>query len=111
MDCLCERAEFGVEMMRGCEGGNVKISNSLAAFIRAVYHEEKGHGLLCPEMNKKKKKSSSLSVSLRRIISPKSEQINHLEKMEGVCVCGAPSCECVTSAVCISAFVSVHPCL
>lgn len=56
MDCLCERAEFGVEMMRGCEGGNVKTPNSLAAFIRAVYHEEKGHGLLCPEMNKKKKK-------------------------------------------------------
>lgn len=54
MDCLCERAEFGVEMMRGCEGGNVKTPNSLAAFIRAVYHEEKGHGLLCPEMNKKK---------------------------------------------------------
>lgn len=34
-------------------GGNGKTPNSLAVFIRAVYHEERGHGPLCPEMNKK----------------------------------------------------------
>lgn len=58
------------------------------------------------------KKSSSLSVSLRRLISPKSEQINHLEKNEGgfASMCGAPFYGCVTRSVCTSAFVSVHPC-
>lgn len=73
------------------------------------------------------KKSSSLSVSLRRIISPKSEQINHLEKNEGrlcVCVCvehpylgalqGLCACRlCVCPPVCVFLCVGVlqHPCL
>lgn len=52
MDCLSERAESRAGMMR-VWGGNGKTPNSLAVFIQAVYHEEKGHGLLCPEMNKK----------------------------------------------------------
>lgn len=44
------------------------------------------------------KKSSSLSVSLQGIVSPKSEQINHLEKNEGGCV---PVCGALTGCVCL----------
>lgn len=58
------------------------------------------------------KKSSSLPVSLRRIISPKSEQINHLVKDECVCVCVWRYCykACVCSPCVACVGVLQHPC-
>lgn len=85
-------------------GGNGKTQNSLAAFTQAVYHEEKGHGLLCPEMNQK---TLLRCLSLQGINSLKSEQINHLEwneQGEVMRICGGLS-------VCMSAFLSVHQCM
>lgn len=94
---------------RGCEGVMGKLQTHWRCLYELSTMKRRATACFFPRWIKK---SSSLSVSLRRIISPKSEQINHLEKNEGgfACMFGAPFYGCVTRPVCMSAFVSVHPC-
>lgn len=103
MDCLSERADSRVEMMRGCEG----VMGKLQTHWRCLY-----------ELSTMKRRAMALrwikkiifSVCfITRIISPKSEQINHLEENEHVCV---RVCVCSTrfACVCVSGFISVHRC-
>lgn len=68
-------------------GGNGKTQNSLAVFIQAVYHEEKGHGLLCPEMNKKIISSVCFITEnhFSQIWADKSFRVKR--RREGACVC------------------------
>lgn len=101
MDCLSERAESRRERVWG---GNGKTPNSLAVFIWAVYHEERGHGLLFPEMNKK------IIFSVCFITESHFSQIradkSFREKRGRVCVCVKHAFVDVLPWSC----VSVHPC-
>lgn len=69
---------------RGCEGVMGKLQTHWRCLYELSAMKRRATACFFPRWIKK---SSSLSVSLRRIISPKSEQINHLEKRrEGLCV-------------------------
>ena len=107
MDCLSEHAESTAQMMRGCEGVMGKLQTHWRCLYELSTMKRRATACFVPRWIKK---SSSLSVSLRGIISPKSEQINHLEKNEGGCVC---VCVCwAIKSLCVSPpSVSVHPCV
>ena len=119
MDCLSEHAESTAQMMRGCEGVMGKLQTHWRCLYELSTMKRRATACFVPRWIKK---SSSLSVSLRGIISPKSEQINHLEKNEGGCVCVCvlsdkkPVCKstfCICPPLCVflCAGALQHPCL